>query len=59
MAEWATAAFGAALQGHDHVVKHQQNYNSRANDTIGYGTTYEEGQRLWREHKMMERQKVY
>ena len=51
MVEWATAGVDAILKGHDHVVKNQQGYNSRANDTMGYGTTYEEGQRLWREHK--------
>ena len=49
MAEWVGAGVGAGLQIHDHVVKHQQNYNS--NNSTGYGTTYDEGQRLWREHR--------
>ena len=54
MSGWAQAlGFGldAGLKTHDHVVKHQQGYNSRANDTMGYGTTYEEGKRLWKEHR--------
>ena len=49
MAEWIGAGVGALLQGHDHMAKYQQNYNS--NNSTGYGVTYEEGQRLWREHK--------
>ena len=41
----------AACKGHDQVVKNQQQYSARARETCGYGISYEEGQRLWREHK--------
>ena len=49
MAEWLGAGVMAGLQVHNHAVGHQQNYNQ--NNSTGYGVTYEEGQRLWREHR--------
>ena len=49
MAEWLGAGVAAGLQVHNHAVGHQQNYNQ--NNSTGYGVTYEEGQRLWREHR--------
>ena len=39
------------FKGHDHIRECQQSYSERAPRTCGYGTTYEEGERLWREHK--------
>jgi len=50
MSEFIGPVVDGGLKIHDHVVKNQQGYNSRAGDSQGYGTTYEEGQRLWREH---------
>ncbi len=44
-------AIDAGLKGHDQIVKNQQQYLSNCQQTQGYGLTYEEGQRLWREHK--------
>ena len=33
----------------NNVVKHQKNFDS--NNTTGYDVTYDEGKRLWNEHK--------
>ena len=41
----------AIFKGHDHVVKNQQEYSAKARETCGYGTSYEEGKRLWNEHR--------
>ena len=48
---WLEPLANVMFKGHDQAVKNQQQYSSRARDTCGYGTSYEEGKRLWREHK--------
>ena len=51
MAEWLGAGVSAGLNIHSHVMGTQQNYKDNARSTQGYGIIYEEGQRLWREHR--------
>ena len=51
---WGDIIKGTAdtiFKGHDQVVKKQQQYGAKCGETCGYGTSYEEGNRLWREHK--------
>ena len=36
---------------HNHRMECQQKYSAKCMQTQGYGTTYEEGKRLWSEHK--------
>ena len=49
MTDWFNAIVSGGLNIHDHSVKYQNNYNQ--NNNTGYGVTYEEGQRLWKEHR--------